>query len=160
MDDQTTSPPLDAPATFTNADRALLIAIAGKLNQQMPADLQDAPASSMLPTPPFTPPAFDPPGSAAVGAAPAFDFNTTGPISAAPTNPDLTVPANTAPAFDPPGNSPALAGLPQPAAPAVPRDTKIDFTAGHASDLAAVVALIREKFPHSLPDEIPSTVAL
>lgn len=187
--------PLDAPATFTNADRALLIAVAQKLNTPMPADLsapvasgavsfdptQNAtlPPSSMLPPPsagPVSAPAYDPATAAPSVANPA-------PSSPAMAIPDGTVlstpptvqindpaasqmitppqpnapPINTAPVFNPP-NSPALAALPQPAAPPVSRDTKVDFTAGQAADLAAILALIREKFPHALPEEIPSVV--
>lgn len=176
------SPPLDAPATFTNADRALLIAVAQKLNTPMPADLA-----------PPTPPASMLPGLGVGGggiSAPAYDPATAAPSVAnpAPSSPAMAIPdgtvlstpptvqindpaaaqmiippqpntppVNTAPVFNPP-NSPALAALPQPAAPTVSRDTKVDFTAGQASDLAAILALIREKFPHSLPDEIPSVV--
>lgn len=164
MDNPTTQP-LEAPATFTNADRALLLAIAEKLNQPAPADLRDATASRP-----------DVPGVLIPGmSAPAFDpgpttttFDTTGPITPQridPTNlvaqEPISPPSNiptTAPAFEPLSNSPALSGLPQPAAPTVPRDSDAKFTAGQSSDLAAVIALLREKFPHSLPEEIPATL--
>lgn len=156
--DKPTTQPLEAPATFTNADRALLLAIAEKLNQPAPADLRDVASSRPdvpgVLIPGMSAPAFDPGPVNPTSAVAQFDPPNL--IAQEPISPPSNIPT-TAPAFEPPSNSPALSGLPQPAAPTVPRDSDAKFTAGQSSDLAAVIALLREKFPHSLPEEIPAT---